>query len=104
MRIVHKRVDFLRLEAIDLHADCGFIAVLCDEIVKEHASVDVLPEYFIDSEALVLFPQKRVNFLKKMVDNNIMFFIIFDFVIFAFFLLSFGIHLQYILNKTQRKR
>lgn len=98
MRIVHEAVDFFGLEAVDLHADCDLIAVLGDEVVKKHASVDVLSKYLINREAQVLLPQKIANFLTKMIDNNVMFLFVLDLVVFAFFLLFFGVHVHY--NQT----
>lgn len=92
MRIVDKAVNFFGLEAVDLHAYCNFIAIMRDEVVKKHASVDVLSKDLVNREAQILLAQKIVNLLTKMVDNNVMFLLIFDLVILASFLLSFGIH------------
>lgn len=99
MSIVHEPMDFFGLEAVDLHTGRDFVAILHDEIVKKHASVDVLPEDLIDSEAQVLLTQQAVNLGNEMVDNHEVFLFIFDFVIFALFFLLFHVYVQYKVKK-----
>lgn len=83
---------FFGFEAVNLHTDCESIAVMRDEVVKEHASVHVLSEDLIDSETKVLLAQKVVNFLPKMVNNNVMFLFVLDLVILTCLLFFFEIH------------
>lgn len=54
MGVVHECVDFFWIKAVDLHADCEFAAVLGDQVVDKHASVDVLAEYLVNRETQVL--------------------------------------------------